>query len=215
MKAKIILCLCFILFFATSCSYVQLENEIRQKMFPGNESKINIDIKPDTNTKLKSMDDTITVNDGIAKLSYKINKVTAYNNFQESGLNSESLCNPEAPAISDSPFVLIDITVTNQKELIKIDFYNIAVFHLLNKEIFSDPWSHLLPAISYFSKSLSTGSDYFHYTLPEGEKMECQLGWFLREPVPTAKDLILHVGADIQSDNYVDLSKTTNTHSED
>ena len=206
MKIKLLFIILVILFLLSSCSYADFEDGIKQKIAPEENTKINIEIKPDESEPLKSVGDTITINDSVAELSYKINGITVYNSFSESGIDAESLADPEAGIKSQMPFVLIDITVTNEKALINVDSYNIAVFHLMNKEIFSDPWSRPLPEISYFSASESNGSDYFHYKLPEGESAEFKIGWILRDPVTNGNDLILHVGANIQENNYVDLS---------
>jgi len=204
MRLRLSLILLAVIFLLSSCSYADFENGIRRKITPESDTKINIEIKPDENVPLKSVGDTVTINDGVAVLSYKINKVTVYNCVRDSEINADKLKIPEEIS-SDAPFVLVDITVTNEKALINVDSYNISVFHLMNREIFSDPWSNSLPEISYFSASESSGSDYFHYKLPEGESAEFKLGWILRDPVHNGKDLILHIGANIQENNYVDL----------
>ena len=206
MKIKLLFIMLLVLLLFSSCSYADFEDGIKHKITPEESTKINIEIKPDESIPLKSVGDTITINDSVAELSYKINNVAVYNSFSESGIEAEKLADPEAGKKSQAPFVLVDITVTNEKALINVDSYNIAVFHLMNKEIFSDPWSKTLPEISYFSASESNGSDYFHYKLPEGESAEFKIGWILRDPVTDGNDLILHVGANIQENNYIDLS---------
>ena len=200
-----------------SCSYVEFENKLQTPASNQSQEapfKDVLDIRPDPNTKFKHIGEEIVVNDGLAELSYTITGMTVYNHFTAAGLKQEDLKYVGADADLANPFVLVEVTVSNKKIIQETEFYNIGVFHLLNQELFSDPWKKSLPEISYFSAFKSLGSDYLHYTLSEGEEMHCQLGWILADPVSTADHLILHVGADIKLNNYVDLSSENATAKE-
>lgn len=192
----------------TSCS-----NEEVQKMIntDGNQEEITDrnDEGPDLGKlQLKSLGEEIVVNDNVTEMSYTINKVTVYDSFTDAGLTEEEMGYvPEGE--EKKPFVVLDITVKNNKVLMEdaAGDYNIAVFHLMNQKLLEDPWSQALPQMSWFREHKEDDRTYFHYTLEEGQTMECQIGWVLTYPVEDTHDLVLHVGADISSMDYVDLAQ--------
>lgn len=212
-KGCAFLCVLLLMVMFSACSYVEFENKVKQNVMPGNDDKVDMNAfdqqaKPDESTEIKQIEDEIIINDGLAELSYTVTKVTVYDNLKSAGIDEEKVGGYIPDNAKLNPFVLLDITVKNKKALRQVDSYNIGVFHLMNKKLFdADPWTQALPELTYFSKSLSTGSDYYHYTLPEGEEMQCQIGWVLRSPIENADDLILHIGADISAKNYVQLTK--------
>lgn len=212
-KCCIFLCVLLIATMFSACSYVEFENKVKQNATPGNDDKVDMNTfdqqaKPDEKTQLKQIGDEIIVNDGITELSYTITKVTVYDNLKAAEIDETKIGGYVPDNAKQNSFVLVDITVKNKKAIQQADDYNIGVFHLMNKKLFdSDPWAQSLPELTYFSNAKNSGSDYYHYTLPEGEEMQCQLGWVLRNPIENADDLILHIGADISAKNYVQLTK--------
>ena len=211
------MCVFLIMIMFSACSYVEFENKVKQNITPGNNDKVNMNAfdqqaKPDETTEIKQIGDEIIINDGLAELSYTITKVIVYDNLKSAEIDEAKVCGYVPDNAKLNPFVLLELTVKNKKVLQQVDSYNIGVFHLMNKKIFDeDPWTQALPELTYFSNSMSTGSDYYHYTLPEGEEVQCQIGWVLRSPIENADDLILHIGADISAKNYVQLTKAQPT----
>lgn len=211
------MCVLLIMIMFSACSYVEFENKVKQNVTLGSDDKVDMNAfnqqaKPDKTTEIKQIGDEIIINDGLAELSYTITKVTVYDNLESAGVDEAKVGGYVPDNAKLNPFVLLELTVKNKKALQQVDNYNIGVFHLMNKKLFdSDPWTQALPELTYFSNSISTGSDYYHYTLPEGEEMQCQIGWVLRSPIENADDLILHVGADISAKNYVQLTKAQST----
>lgn len=217
-KCCAFLCLLLISVMFSSCTYADFENKLKKGIMPGNDDKVDMNefdqqAKPDENTQLKQIGDEIIINDSIAELSYTVTKVTVYDNLKASGIDEAKVCGYVPDNAKQNLFVLVDITVKNKKVIRQVDDYNIGVFHLMNKTLFdSDPWKQSLPELTYFSNAKNNGSEYYHYTLPEGEEMQCQLGWVLRNPIENADDLILHIGADISAKNYVRLTKVQSTN---
>lgn len=211
------MCVFLIMIMFSACSYVEFENKVKQNVTPGNDDKVDMNAfnqqaMPDETTEIKQVGDEIIINDGLAELSYTITKVTVYDNLESAGVDEAKVGGYVPDNAKLNPFVRLDLTVKNKKALQQVDSYNISVFHLMNKKLFdADPWTQALPELTYFSNSISTGSDYYHYTLHEGEEMQCQIGWVLRSPIENADDLILHVGADISAKNYVQLTKAQPT----
>lgn len=216
-KCCVFLCILLITVMFSSCSYAEFENKLKKKVMPGSQDNVNdkVDIeefnqqaKPDENTELKQVGDEIIVNDGITEISYAITKVSVYDNIDTAGIDEQKVGGYVPDTAKRNPFVLLDLTIKNKKTIQQVDIQNIGVFHLMNKKLYdSNPWSQPLPELTYFSNSQSNGSDYYHYTLNEGEEMQCKIGWVLRSPIENADDLILHIGADISAKNYVQLTK--------
>lgn len=211
------LCVLLITLMFSACSYVDFENQLKKGVVSGNGDKINMDefnlqANPGKDTELKEIGDEIIINDGIAELSYTITGVTVYDNLKVGGIDEAKIRGYFPDNAKENPFVLVDVTIKNKKALQETGDYNIGVFHIMNKKLFdSDPWAQPLPELSYFSNSKSDDSEYYHYTLPEGEEMQCQLGWVLQNPIESTDDLILHIGADITAKNYVLLTKAQST----
>ena len=191
----------------SSCSYVDFENRLKNKIIAPDETKFNAEIKPSADAELIPMGREIIINDGVSVTSYTVTGVNVYDSYTAAGVKSEQLAVDNAQEKSSVPFVTVDLSVCIKKSTVKTEYYNIAVLHLLGSEIFAEPWKTHLPEMSYFSLSQSGGSDYFHYNLAEGETMNCRVGWILDDVNWSEDSLILHVGADINADNYVSLKK--------
>ncbi len=219
-KNLLLLGMAFLLLFQLSaCSYVAFEQKLRG--FPPADTDIEsntgedlpeqFDIDTETDMehlKLRQIGDEITINDGITEMSYRVDKVTVYDNFEEAGLTAEDM-GYISGGQEKNPFVLLDITVKNKKVLQETADYNIAVFHLLNQKILNDPWVEALPEMAYFSGHAQNRleSEYFHYVLKKGGELQCQVGWILYGAVNTPEDLVLHVGANIEGTEFVDLNQ--------
>jgi len=194
-----------LLFCITSCSYAEFEDRIKSGIIKQEQTKFDAEIKPDRNALIMPMGSKVTIDDTVTKTCYEICNAEVFDSFKSAGIKAEDIADDNAEEKSIYPFVAVDINVTVEKAYIKTDFYNIAVFHLLNKELFADPWSNPLPEMSYFSGFESNDSNYFHYTLAEGQTMTCRIGWIVDDRM-SVDGLILHVGADITADNYVSLT---------
>lgn len=206
------------IFLCSSCSYIEFEQNLRELGQGTEQSKEeekdvegvgNIDTGTDLKQpEWKRIGEEVIVNDGLAVWSYRVEKVTVYDNLESAGLGVSDVTNV-SEGYWGNPFVLLDLTVENREVLTEVPEYNIAIFHLMNQEVLEkeDPWAEYFPEIRYFSlhDKNENESEYFHFTIREGEQISCQIGWVLGGVVSTDEKLILHVGADITVPNYVDL----------
>lgn len=138
-------------------------------------------------------------------IEYTVENVNLYDNFQKTNINPDDL------AISDNlarKYLVLDIKVKNiDITLDKGEDLNIGgTFTLASKRSLDknsiEPDHY--PEISYFSKHQSKNF-YFHYVLNPGEEMKCQLGWEIDETVQDLSQLILRVGENIDSKDYIEL----------
>ena len=77
---------------------------------------------------------------------------------------------------------------------------------MLSKALIHDNWRFVRPELAYFDHhGDEQKGEYNHYKLGVGEEDTFTIGIFLTDIVKLSDGLILHIGADLHSQTYVDL----------